>query len=371
VCEQAVREAICPPEAADLRKTGVVAHKDPITGDLQIDIKCWSDSSDWRGQLFEAIRKLKRIGALTMRIGGEYVEDLLASIEDTSALRVLRLGGTRLTDQGLKRIRMLTALKILDLSRTQITDGGLPCLAGLAGLSHLSLSETRITVGGLENLRAMPTLQVLALRCATVDDTASTFFEQMPALRQLILTGTLMTPSAIKSLSCRRPQLEVEWSPTLKQIGYWSDDRNAAERAYGHRRGKSIEYGAGPALDKNTDEGDPFIHPRRVVDPGWEQADRLRIVQYLSAARAVAYAGGVSYCRFGCGTNGSSERSDGVWLWPEGLAHYVDCHDVRLPGEFVTHMRSREFSPSPVEEPIDFLCRSSAFWHSWCASEKH
>jgi hypothetical protein len=369
-CEQALREAYCPPEATDLRKTGVVAHKDLITGDLQIDINTWSDSSDWRGQLFEAIRKLKHIGALTIR-NREYVEDLLTCIEDHSALKVLRLGGTGLTDQGLKRIQMLNALKVLDLSRTQITDGGLLCLAGLASLSHLGLSETRITARGLANLGAVPTLQVLDLRCATVDDTASLLLEQMPALRRLILTGALMTPSAIKSLACRRPHLAVDWSPTLRLIGYWSDDRKAAKRAYGPWPGKQIKGRTGLALDKSTDEDDPFIHPRRVVDPSWEKADRPRIVYYLSTAREVAHGGGVSYCRFGCGTNGSSEQSDGVWLWPEGLAHYVDCHDVRLPGEFVLHMRDREYNPSPVEEPIDFFRQSSAFWHSWCASEKH
>jgi hypothetical protein len=31
--------------------------------------------------------------------------------------------------------------------------------------------------------------------------------------------------------------------------------------------------------------------------------------------------------------------TDGIWVWPEGLAHYVDFHDVYLPEEFISTMR--------------------------------
>jgi hypothetical protein len=34
---------------------------------------------------------------------------------------------------------------------------------------------------------------------------------------------------------------------------------------------------------------------------------------------------------------GAAELSDGRFLWPEGLAHYVECHGVRPPHEFVAH----------------------------------
>src|SRR5262245_15617423 len=60
---------------------------------------------------------------------------------------------------------------------------------------------------------------------------------------------------------------------------------------------------------------------------------------------------GFSYCRFHCGKRwrpwgycvssdllGTSELTDGEWLWPEGLPHYIDAHDVCLPEEFVARM---------------------------------
>ena len=35
------------------------------------------------------------------------------------------------------------------------------------------------------------------------------------------------------------------------------------------------------------------------------------------------------------------EFTDGVYIWPEGLAHYLDAHAVRLPQQFVNHAMER------------------------------
>ncbi|GHH42120.1 hypothetical protein GCM10017774_37860 [Lentzea cavernae] len=52
----------------------------------------------------------------------------------------------------------------------------------------------------------------------------------------------------------------------------------------------------------------------------------------------VAFAG-KSICRF-CGRdNGSTELTDGVnFVWPDGLLHYVEDHNVRLPTEVTAAM---------------------------------
>jgi hypothetical protein len=43
-----------------------------------------------------------------------------------------------------------------------------------------------------------------------------------------------------------------------------------------------------------------------------------------------------------CGVaNGSAEFTDGTYVWPEGLAHYVDEHHVRLPEAVLEHIRRR------------------------------
>jgi hypothetical protein len=58
---------------------------------------------------------------------------------------------------------------------------------------------------------------------------------------------------------------------------------------------------------------------------------------------------GYSFCRFVCGVAdtemGGIDLHDGEWLWPQGLAHYVEHHSVRLPDEFIETMRSRCWRP--------------------------
>lgn len=47
---------------------------------------------------------------------------------------------------------------------------------------------------------------------------------------------------------------------------------------------------------------------------------------------------------------------DGVWLWPEWLIHYVECHDVILPEEFLAHIKSKNYIPvDSVEFTVEGL----------------
>ena len=86
-----------------------------------------------------------------------------------------------------------------------------------------------------------------------------------------------------------------------------------------------------------SDDAPQWPDPHRFVDPGWDRAQREMVVRHLGAGSVVAVAVGLSSCRI-CGRpNGSAELTDGSYLWPEGLAHYVEEHAVRLPREFVDH----------------------------------
>jgi len=76
--------------------------------------------------------------------------------------------------------------------------------------------------------------------------------------------------------------------------------------------------------------------PRDLIDPSWDAATRDAVVAYLKAGRVPWTQLGFSTCRI-CGKpNGCSELTDDTYVWPEGLAHYVADHGVRLPEEFVT-----------------------------------
>src|SRR5262245_61778483 len=58
------------------------------------------------------------------------------------------------------------------------------------------------------------------------------------------------------------------------------------------------------------------------------------VAAYLRSGTVFVAAAGFSFCRL-CGeVNGSTEQTDGEhFVWPEGLAHYVEVHGVNLPDE--------------------------------------
>ncbi|MBL0745979.1 hypothetical protein [Nocardioides baculatus] len=82
--------------------------------------------------------------------------------------------------------------------------------------------------------------------------------------------------------------------------------------------------------------------PRRFVDPSWDRDERDLVAGYLRGGLPVVHMMGHSPCRM-CSSqqNGVSELTNGGYLWPEGFAHYVADHEVRLPDEFVQHAIGR------------------------------
>jgi hypothetical protein len=109
---------------------------------------------------------------------------------------------------------------------------------------------------------------------------------------------------------------------------------------------------------------------------------RARLADYLAAGMTQASYLGLSWCRFGCGIDfelmGSRDLTDGAWVWPEGLAHYVREHLVVLPDEFVTQALSRgtpvvavqseERAMQQAENPEE--SEDYTFWHQWSASRR-
>ena len=81
--------------------------------------------------------------------------------------------------------------------------------------------------------------------------------------------------------------------------------------------------------------------PVDFVDTSWDVDERDIVASYLEHGFMVWGCMGFSPCRF-CGRdNGNLELSDGTYLWPDGLVHYVADHGVRLPEPFVSHVLSR------------------------------
>lgn len=124
------------------------------------------------------------------------------------------------------------------------------------------------------------------------------------------------------------------------------------------------------------DRAEPYWpDPKDFVDEQWDDNERAEVVRALRSGRHVRQFRGESTCRM-CGQlNGASELTDGTYLWPDGLAHYVSAHSVRLPelveAHFVGHqqaenddvLQSADDSPQS-DDRADFLDADESWWLS-------
>lgn len=108
-------------------------------------------------------------------------------------------------------------------------------------------------------------------------------------------------------------------SPHLSAIGYWRSDESFIV----------------------------YPHPKELVDLTWNHDERLAIAAYLKQGISLRGYFGYSYCRFQDGPTeeemGTDDLTDGVWVWPQGLTHYVLRYSVRLPESFIYYAHQAQF----------------------------
>ncbi len=94
------------------------------------------------------------------------------------------------------------------------------------------------------------------------------------------------------------------------------------------------------------------------IEPNWQPSDRADLVRYIEQSPVVVAASNVqSPCPI-CGRllSSSSFQSDGVWLWPQDLIHYLAEHWIRIPDEFADRIRANGYTPpESVAVEIDQL----------------
>ena len=141
---------------------------------------------------YVAIREIERLdGWIGAREGGpKWLRDWIGDepMKAFDRVQAVRLGGTKIDDEGLSRLAALGSLKWLSLDKTGVTDKGLVHLMALEHLETLKLDQTRITDAGL--------VQLAGLR----------------RLRLLYLAQTQVTERGIAALKHALPELQVETS---------------------------------------------------------------------------------------------------------------------------------------------------------------
>ncbi len=104
----------------------------------------------------------------------------------------------------------------------------------------------------------------------------------------------------------------------------------------------------------------------------WDQEPRSAVLEYLRAGRELTRFPEPSFCRFDCGIvhTGAGDYTDGRWVWPEGLPHYVECHDVQLPATFTDHAVACGGVPPRFRMPeVAFGLYDTAPWLTWARAQ--
>jgi hypothetical protein len=121
------------------------------------------------------------------------------------------------------------------------------------------------------------------------------------------------------------------------KVGFWKFDGFAKQRSKTGHRGMDL---LAEILFEAITAPLPSVFDH--VDHEWDPKERDLVVEYVSdqSFRGIAYFGD-STCRICGARNGSADFSDGKYVWPEGLPHYLKVHGVKPPTAFVKHVLRR------------------------------
>jgi hypothetical protein len=138
----------------------------------------------------------------------------LAPLGRCSACAASGSTSPRLDDRAAPQLATLKQLEQLDLGGTQISDLGLKALAGLTELTELKLHHTRVTNRGLATSPASPSCERSSSTTPTSSTTASPTSRACTELRVLRLDKTLITDAALPHLLAHDRSSSSSTSPT-------------------------------------------------------------------------------------------------------------------------------------------------------------
>ena len=131
---------------------------------------------------------------------------------------------------------------------------------------------------------------------------------------------------------------------TLTAIGYWQSDRQ-------------------PELP----------HPKSFINDQINAEERKLLIEYLERGKVLMQCLGYSFCRFNCGIPdhemGTANLTDGNYVWPEKLSHYVSKHYIWLPELFIHHVRANQhYNPDEIELKREDFDVKNLFNYEWWKS---
>lgn len=160
----------------------------------------------------------------------------------------------------------------------------------------------------------------------------------------------------------------------LRAVGYWSKPSPLVTRPDLGPDDPYVRY-LEARHDEEARSGQPFLaDPRRIIDVLGCCYYPEQVVRYLEAGHTASSYLGYSICRC-CGATGaalgSRDLTDGIWVWPEGLTHYLRAHGLSLPPGLLDTMARHDYTvPAFAHGGGDAVPQAYDYsdWCSWAAS---
>lgn len=112
-----------------------------------------------------------------------------------------------------------------------------------------------------------------------------------------------------------------------------------------------------------------FIYPQEVVSEK-KLPDMLKLADYVAKGNSAIAWKGYSACRICDKILGTRCLTDGAYIWPEKLEHYIVEHDIFLPQEFIDHAKNNKWQVKKTDYNGSYHGEiDRSFWINWC--EKH
>ena len=161
-----------------------------------------AESTDWIGQLGGKVERDAAGRVIGVNLRGSWINDAemiqLAAMPD---LERLDLSHTRITDEGLVRLKLAPKIRDLNLFYAEwITDQGMTAIAGWKHLRRLNVRGTRISDGTLAIVSRMTGLEALDIAHTQVTDNGLDHLITLAHLKELAMGGGRRSPSAFAVL---------------------------------------------------------------------------------------------------------------------------------------------------------------------------
>jgi len=172
-----------------------------------------------------------------------------------------------------------------------------------------------------------------------------------------MLTSKTANREMAERMAAARGPVEMHAARGRKAIGYWLSKRERQLTIEEVRRRRSPQH-----------ERHGLLWPGDLIDTQWNRQERDHVVAYLKQTLKSDMMGWMGYsecrlCREAEGPpdlknirvlkdwemNGTKDFGDGVYVWPEGYAHYVEVHAVKPPEDFLKHLHALNWKFPPKE----------------------